>query len=90
VKTVIDTDRLTAGASEEETARRIKLLRTRTQKDPTVQFVLAIRRALTVLAEIGTPAAIELLDELAKKDQKGTIGQLAAAALERAKIVKQP
>jgi hypothetical protein len=42
-----------------------------------------VRRAVALLARIGTPHAMALLDELASRDPKGDLGRFAAAARDR-------
>jgi hypothetical protein len=62
-----------------------KLLITR---DPRVESAIAVRRAIALLAQVGTPDAIALLNDLAQQDPKREVARLATTALERLKIAK--
>lgn len=46
---------------------------------PKVEPAIAARRAFSVLAQVGTPDAIVVLDELATRDPNGELGRLAAS-----------
>jgi RNA polymerase sigma factor (sigma-70 family) len=83
VKTVIDLDRVEGGSSHEENQRRRRMRAILIKKDPKVASALAVRRAVSLLAQIGTPEALALLNELAKQDPKGDLGRFAATALAR-------
>jgi WD domain, G-beta repeat len=86
VTTVIDLDRVAAGTSEEEIQRRRRMKKLLIAKDPKVESAIAVRRAISLLAWIGTPDAIGLLNNLAEQDPKRDVGRFATAALARLKI----
>ncbi len=52
-------------------------------KDPKVESAIAVRRAVSLLAQIGTPDAIGLLKNLVEQDPKRDVGRIATAALKR-------
>jgi hypothetical protein len=52
-------------------------------KDPAVESSVAVRRAISLLAQFGTPEATGLLKSLADQDPKRDIGRFATAALHR-------
>ncbi len=83
VKTVIDLDRVDTrnSAQEIERLRRMKTLLI--HKDPKVESAIAVRRAVSLLAQIGTPDAIGLLKNLVEQDPKSDLGRIATAALKR-------
>ncbi len=81
---VVDLDRTEPGLPGEETERRRRMKKILIAKDPKVESAIAARRAFSVLARVGTPEAIAVLDELARRDPNGELGRLAAAARERA------
>ena len=83
VKTVIDLDRVDSQLSPEENQRRRRMRAILIQKDPKVASAVAIRRAVSLLAQIGTSDEIALLNDLVRRDPKGDLGRLAAAALNR-------
>ena len=59
-------------------------------KDPKVASAIAVRRAISLLAQIGTPAAIGLLKNLAEREPSRDVAQIAASALDRQAISKTP
>ena len=83
VKTVVDLDRVAEGSSDEEAQRRRRLTTLLVEKDPKVKLAIGVRRAVSLLAQIGTPDAIESLKELAKQGATTEMGRLATAALGR-------
>ena len=83
VKTVVDLDRVAEGSSREEAQRRRRLTTLLVEKDPKVKLAIGVRRAVSLLAQIGTPAAVESLKELAKQGATTEMGRLATAALGR-------
>jgi hypothetical protein len=83
VKTVIDLGRVDPQLSPEEDQRRRRMRAILIQKDPKLASAVAVRRAVSLLALIGTPDAIALLNDLAKQDPKGELGHRATAALNR-------
>jgi RNA polymerase sigma factor (sigma-70 family) len=90
LRNVIDLDRIEAGLPRDEGERRRRMRSLLIQKDPKVISAVAARRALALLAQIGTPDAIALLDELAARDPRGDLGRLAAAARDRARPSRRP
>jgi WD40 repeat protein len=90
VKTIIDLDRTEDGISPEENQRRRRLRAILIQKEPQVESAIAVRRAVSLLAWIGTPDAIALLNNLATQDPKGDLGRFATAALDRSSRSKKP
>ena len=59
-------------------------------KDPNVLSAVAVRRAISLLAQIGTPEAIASLNTLADQNSKREVAQFAAAALNRLKMPRMP
>jgi RNA polymerase sigma factor (sigma-70 family) len=86
VTTVIDLDRVAAGTPDEEIQRLRRMKRLLIAKDPKVESAIAVRRAIALLAQIGTPEAIGLLNNLAEQDLQRDVGRFASAALARLKI----
>ncbi len=85
VTILVDPDRVTEGDTVEANLRQQELLERWAARAPDVQRSLTVRRALSVLAHIGTPAAVELLKDLNTQNPAGELGPLAGAALERAR-----
>ncbi len=83
VKTVGDLDHVDAGIPREESERRRCMRAILIQKDPKLESAIAVRRAISLLAWIGTPDAIALLNDLAKRDPRGDLGRFATAVLDR-------
>jgi HEAT repeat protein len=84
VKTVIDLDHGVEGDAPEEVARlrRMKTLLVR-KKNSQVVSAIAVRRAVSVLAQVDMPEAVGLLEELAGNASSKDVARLAAAALGR-------
>ena len=55
VKTVIDLDRIAEGSSDEEAQRRQRLTRLLVERDPKVKLAIGVKRAVSLLAQLGTP-----------------------------------
>jgi hypothetical protein len=89
VTSVVDPDRIGEGESPEENQRLKRMKRLRAEIDPNVELAVTIRRAVSLLAQLGTPAATRLLQDLAERDSDGEIGQFARAALKRVRIDKR-
>ncbi|MHB1559070.1 MAG: sigma-70 family RNA polymerase sigma factor [Isosphaeraceae bacterium] len=87
---VVDLDRTEPGLPGEETERRRRMKKLLIDKDPKLETAVGVRRAFSVLARVGTPEAIAVLDELATRDPNGEFGRLAAAAKERATRPAKP
>jgi RNA polymerase sigma factor (sigma-70 family) len=90
VRSVIDLDRVAEGSSDEEIQRLRRMKKLLINKDPKVESAVAVRRAISVLAQLGTPDAIGLLNNLAEQDPKRDVGRLATAALDRLTILRKP
>ncbi len=90
VKSVIDLDRVDSRNSDEETQRLRRMKTLLVQKDPKVESAVAVRRAISLLAQLGTPDAIGWLEDLARQDPKGDVSRFATAALERLRIPTKP
>jgi len=90
MRTVIDVDRVALGNSPEEIQRLRRMKKLLINKDPKVQSTVAVRRAISLLAQLGTPDAIGLLNNLADQDPKRDVWRFAAAALDRQKIPRKP
>ena len=84
VMSVIDLDRADLGIPGEETERRRRMKKLLIDKDPKVESSIAIRRVVSVLARIGSPDAIAILEDLVRRDPKGDLGRFATAAIARA------
>ena len=84
VRTVVDLDRVAEGSADDEAARRRRLTKLLVEKDPKVKLAIGVRRAVSLLAQIGTPAAIQALADLSKQGTKTELGRLASAAQRRA------
>jgi WD40 repeat protein len=84
VQTLVDLDRIAEGsADDEEAQRRRRLTKLLIERDPKVKLAIGVRRAVSLLGQIGTPDAIKLLKDLEKQGPTKEVGRLAAAALER-------
>ncbi len=83
VKTVIDLDRVDTRNSVEEIGRLRRMKTLLIHKDPKIESAIAVRRAVSLLAQIGTPDAIGLLKNLVEQDPKRDVGRIATAALKR-------
>ena len=90
VKTVIDLDRVAEGNSVEEIQRLRRMKTLLIHKDPKVESAIAVRRAVSLLAQIGTPDAIGLLHNLAKQHPTRDVARFAAAAVDRLTIPRRP
>jgi WD40 repeat protein len=85
VRTVIDRDRVSEGDSAEEVETRRRLQKILADKDPTVELAIVVRRSISLLSQLGTPPAIQLLQELAAENPNGEVGRQATAALNSVK-----
>jgi hypothetical protein len=86
VRTLVETEQLSEGISIEEHQRRKRLKKALAAKDPKIELTIVARRAVSLLEQIGTPAAVRLLDDLAKRNAESDLGRLAASALNRHRI----
>lgn len=84
---VVDLYRLADEISVEEIQRLKKRL---AAKEPDIQRSVTVRRAVSLLAQLGTPEAIQTLKTLASQDPNGDVARLAAAALYRLGPAGQP
>jgi HEAT repeat protein len=65
---------------------RLRELKTRLgDADKSVQRSITVRRAMSVLADIGSPEAIKVLKDLANQNPPSDVSQLAARTLNRLK-----
>jgi WD40 repeat protein len=85
VQTVVDLDQIAEASSDEEAQRRRRLTKLLVERDPKVKLAIGVRRAVSLLEQIGTPDAIALLKELAARSSTKEMGRLATAALERSR-----
>ena len=90
VTTVIDLDHVDEGKSTDEIDRLRRMKRLLITKDPNVESAIAVRRAISLLAQIGTPAAIGLIKNLVERKPRRDVAQIAASALDRLAISKTP
>jgi WD40 repeat protein len=89
VRTVIDLNRIAQGNSHEEIQRLRRLKEILINKDPKVESAVAVRRAISLLAQLGTSDAIGLLNNLAEQVPKRDVGRFATAALDRLTMPKK-
>jgi WD40 repeat protein len=90
VRNVVDLDRIAEGSSEEEAQRRQRLTRLLVEKDPKVKLAIGVKRAVSLMAGLGTRAAIDVLKNLAEQQPKTEVGRFATAALERSRAAPKP
>ena len=90
VKTVMDLDRVSEGESPKEIQRRRRMKTLLADKDPTFALTAVVRRAISLLAQLDTPEATELLKTLAERDPKSDVGHLATTALNRLRTPRKP
>ncbi len=85
VDSLVDPDQFDDGVSSDEYQRRSRMKRILAAEDPKVELTIVARRAISLLAQIGTPAAIQTLEDLAKRAPAGELSQIATDALIRHK-----
>jgi len=83
IHSVIDLDRASAGLSVDELSSQKRMKKLLVEKHTGVEETITVRRAIAVLAEIGTPEAVALLKEIAQRDPDGEMSQLAGTTLRR-------
>jgi WD40 repeat protein/beta-lactamase regulating signal transducer with metallopeptidase domain len=83
VKRVVDADLIASDLSEGDRAARRRELLAQAEADSEVETTLTVRRAASLLCQVGTPAATGLLQDLVARDPDGELGRIAAAALKR-------
>ncbi len=83
VMLLVDPDRALTDDSVEERLHAEGLQKRLAAGEKEVQRTLTARRALSVLAQIDSPASVELLKSLIAQNPTGDVGRLAAAALKR-------
>ncbi len=81
VQSVIDPEREGRHPSAEESERRTRMMQAMTERSPKVKSINTIRRAIALLINVGTPAARQVLEDLASRDPNGELGKLANSAL---------
>ncbi len=86
VTSVIDTDHVDEGNPPEDVQRLRRMKKLLIDKDPKVESAVAVRRAISLLAQLGTADAVGVLNELTGQNPKRDVGRFASAALERLKI----
>lgn len=83
IKSVLDLNRVKE-STEKKTERRKQLMQRLIDKNQgTTERLATVRRAISLLEQIGSPQAVALLRELASKDDRSTVRQLASDALAR-------
>jgi WD40 repeat protein len=82
-RSLVDPNHIAKDDSAEERQRAKQLKKLLAAKDPKVALEIAARRAMSVLAQIGTPEATALLQELVDRDPTGEVARVAADALAR-------
>ena len=70
-------------ASIEEAERGDRLVKPLVKEGNGIERSVTVRRALSLLAQLGTPKATQLLKDLASQNPNGDLGRLAAAELAR-------
>ena len=90
VKTLVDLDRIAEASSDEETQRRRRLAKLLVERDPKAKLAIGVRRAVSLLAQIGSPEAIASLKALSERSPKTDMARFAAAALERLRAAEKP
>lgn len=88
--TVMDLDHIDEGKPREEIQRVRRMKKILVNKDPAIESAVAVRRAVSLLAQIGTPGAMGLLKDLAEREPKRDVARFAAAALDRAATPGKP
>jgi len=83
VKSIVDPAQLSDEKSPEAAQRLDRLKKRLADNDPQIASAVTVRRAISLLAKIGTPAATRLLEDMQNRDVGGPLGQIAAAALKR-------
>jgi hypothetical protein len=83
-------DRVDEGEPYEEIQRLRRMKTLLVNKDQTIESAVAVRRAVSVLAQIGTPDAIRLLRDLAAQDPKKDVARFASAAVDRLTVFPKP
>jgi WD40 repeat protein len=89
VRSLVDPEHVAKEDSPDEKQRVKKLKTLLAEKDTKVELEIAVRRAMSVLAQIGTPRARNVLQELSERDPTRELGRFASAALARLSV-RQP
>jgi hypothetical protein len=90
VKTLVDLERIAEAGSDEESQRRLRLAKLLVERDPKAKLAIGVRRAVSLLAQIGSPEAIASLKALSERSPKTDMARFAAAALERLRAAEKP
>jgi hypothetical protein len=90
VRTVIDLDHVEEGKPLEEIHRLRRMKKLLIDKDPAFESALTVRRAISLLAQLGTPEAAELLKALADQGPKRDVGRFSTDALHRLRKTEGP
>jgi hypothetical protein len=83
IEKVIDIDRASSEVTVEDARKQQELLKRLDSHDKSVARAITIRRAISVLAQLGTVDALDLLKELSQRAPNEDVRRLATAALER-------
>jgi hypothetical protein len=90
VTTVLDVGRVDEGQAPEELQQRRRGKKLLIDQEPAIESSVAVRRAIALLAQLGTPDAIALLDDLANQPAPSDVRRIARAALTRLKTAGRP
>jgi WD40 repeat protein len=85
-KSIVSPDYVTAGLAPEEIRRLERLQRQLADGNPEVERAVTVRRAVSLLAQIGTPDARQLLEDVAARDPAGDLGRIATFALKQIRL----
>ena len=88
VRTIFDLDHVDKTSSSEESQSQKRMRKILADKDPKIETAITVRRCICVLEQLRTPAAVQLLKELAVNEQVETISQYANAALIRLNVIE--
>jgi WD40 repeat protein len=83
VTAVVDPDYDTDGLADQDRDRITRLQERLANGDATVERAITVRRAVSLLEQIGSPAAEQLLEDLAQRDATGDLGRIVRGALNR-------
>ena len=83
IRSVIDLHHVDEGKPRDAIERLRHMKKFLIDKNPTVESSVAVTRAISLLAQIGTSEAIELLKALSEEDPNRDVGRLATSVLHR-------
>jgi WD40 repeat protein len=90
IKDMLEPDPPVPPESVEEQYRLRQLKTQLANGDKSVQRAVAVRRAMSVLTDIGTPEALNVLKDIANQNSSSDISRLAARTCKRVKIHTHP